>query len=158
MKYELINFNEWKQYVKDYTISYIKGHKIFKHIPSYITWDVSGTVEEVKDKVLDYVSALEVDDRIDECFLSLLYNGISIASYISGCGFFYESYFDAISDAMKSELYSRLSDLNNINDEEELDDDLYDYVCEIEQEWICDTLTEFNKNDVLDVLKSTNRL
>ena len=54
---------------------------------------------------------------------------------------------------MESELYSRLSDLNNLDDED-IDDGLYDYITEIEKEWIYDILTEFNKEDVIKILKS----
>lgn len=49
MGYKLISFDIWKQYVKNYVKEYIKSHKIFKHIPSDVTWDISGRVEEVKD-------------------------------------------------------------------------------------------------------------
>ena len=151
MEYKLISFDIWKQYVKNYTKEYIKSHKIFRHIPSDVLWDISGKVEEVKENVLDYVSTLEMDE-IDESFLSLLYNGNSQASYVSGCGFFYENYYDAIISDIESELYSRLSDLNNLNDED-IDDDLYDYVTEIEKEWIYDILAEFTKEDVIEILK-----
>ena len=69
---------------------------------------ISGKVEEVKENVINYVLSLEMDE-IDENFLSLLYNGNSQASYVSGCGFFYENYYDAIVKEMESELYARLS-------------------------------------------------
>ena len=151
MKYKLISFDIWKQYVKNYTNEYIKNHKIFRHIPSDVSWDISGKVEEVKENVLDYVSTLEMDE-IDESFLSLLYNGNSQASYVSGCEFFYENYYDAIISDMESELYSRLSDLNNLDDED-IDDGLYDYITEIEKEWIYDILAEFTKEDVIRILK-----
>ena len=72
MKYKLISFDIWKQYVKNYAKEYIKSHKIFRHIPSDASWDISGKVEEVKENVLDYVSTLKMDE-IDESFLSLLY-------------------------------------------------------------------------------------
>ena len=137
--------------MKKYAKEYIKSHKIFKHIPSDASWDISGKVEEVKENVLDYVSTLEMDE-IDESFLSLLYNGNSQASYVSGCGFFYENYYDAIISDMESELYSRLSDLNNL-DNEDIDDGLYDYITEIEKEWIYDILTEFTKENVIEILK-----
>ena len=151
MEYKLISFEIWKQYVKNYAKEYIKSHKIFRHIPSDVSWDISGKVEEVKENVLNYVSTLEMDE-IDESFLSLLYNGNSQASYVSGCGFFYENYYDAIISDMESELYSRLSYLNNL-DEEDIDDGLYDYITEIEKEWIYDILTEFTKENVIEILK-----
>ena len=152
MEYKLISFDIWKQYVKKYAKEYIKSHKIFKHIPSDASWDISGKVEEVKENVINYVLSLEMDE-IDENFLSLLYNGNSQASYVSGCGFFYENYYDAIVKEMESELYARLSDLNEV-DEEELDDELYDYMVGIEKEWIYDILADFTKENVVKILQN----
>ena len=152
MEYKLLNFDEWKQYVVNYAKEYIKTHKIFRHIPSDVLWDISGKVEEVKENVVDYVLSLEMDE-IDENFLSLLYNGNSQASYVSGCGFFYENYYDAIARDMESELYVRLSDLNEV-DEEELDDELYDYMVDIEKEWIYDILADFTKENVVKILQN----
>ena len=152
MEYKLISFDIWKQYVKNYVKEYIKSHKIFKHIPSDVTWDISGEVEEVKANVLGYVSTLRMDE-FDECFLSLLYNGNSEASYVSGCGFFYENYYDAIVRDMESELYSRLSDLNGLEDESQ-NDELYDYIVEIEKEWIYDILADFTKENVVEILQN----
>lgn len=152
MEYKLLNFDEWKQYVVNYAKEYIKTHKIFRHIPSDVLWDISGKVEEVKENVVDYVLSLEMDE-IDENFLSLLYNGNSQTSYVSGCGFFYENYYDAIARDMESELYVRLSDLNEV-DEEELDDELYDYMVDIEKEWIYDILANFTKENVVKILQN----
>lgn len=152
MEYKLINFDEWKQYVVNYAREYIKSHKIFRRIPSDVPWDISGKVEEVKENVIDYVLSLEMDE-IDENFLSLLYNGNSQASYVSSCGFFYENYYDAIVKEMESELYARLSGLNEV-DEEELDDELYDYMVDIEKEWIYDILTDFTKENVVKILQN----
>ena len=152
MEYKLLNFDEWKQYVVNYAKEYIKTHKIFRHIPSDVLWDISGKVEEVKENVINYVLSLEVDE-IDQNFLSLLYNGNSQASYVSGCGFFYENYYDAIARDMESELYVRLSDLNEV-DEEELDDELYDYMVDIEKEWIYDILADFTKENVVKILQN----
>ena len=61
MEYKLISFDIWKQYVKNYAKEYIKSHKIFKRIPSDVSWDISAKVEEVKENVLGYVSILEMD-------------------------------------------------------------------------------------------------
>ena len=152
MEYKLLKFDEWKQYVVNYAKEYIKTHKIFRHIPSDVLWDISGKVEEVKENVINYVLSLEVDE-IDQNFLSLLYNGNSQASYVSGCGFFYENYYDAIARDMESELYVRLSDLNEV-DEEELDDELYDYMVDIEKEWIYDILADFTKENVVKILQN----
>ena len=152
MEYKLLKFDEWKQYVVNYAKEYIKTHKIFRHIPSDVLWDISGKVEEVKENVINYVLSLEVDE-IDKNFLSLLYNGNSQASYVSGCGFFYENYYDAIARDMESELYVRLSDLNEV-DEEELDDELYDYMVDIEKEWIYDILADFTKENVVKILQN----
>ena len=152
MEYKLLNFDEWKQYVVNYAKEYIKTHKIFKHIPSDVSWDISGKVEEVKENVIDYILSLEMNE-IDENFLSLLYNGNSEASYVSGCGFFYESYYDAIIREMESELYARLSDLNGV-DNEELDDELYDYMTDIEKEWIYDILADFTKENVVKIVQN----
>lgn len=152
MEYKLLNFDEWKQYVMNYAKEYIKTHKIFRHIPSDVSWDISGKVEEVKENVVDYVLSL-VMNEIDENFLSLLYNGNSEASYVSRCGFFYENYYDAIVKEMESELYARLSDLNEV-DNEELDDELYDYMTDIEKEWIYDILADFTKENVIKILQN----
>ena len=152
MEYKLINFDEWKQYVVNYAKEYIKSHKIFRHIPSDVSWDISGKVEEVKENVIDYVLSLEMDE-IDENFLSLLYNGNSQASYVSGCGFFYENYYDAIIRDMESELFTRLSDLNGLEDESQ-NDELYDYIVEIEKEWIYDILAYFTKENVVKILQN----
>ena len=152
MEYKLISFDEWKQHVVNYAKEYIKSHKIFRHIPSDVSWDISGKVEEIKENVLDYVSTLEMDE-IDESFLSLLYNGNSEASYVSGCGFFYENYYDAIVRDMESELFTRLSDLNGLEDESQ-NDELYDYIVEIEKEWIYDILADFTKENVVKILQN----
>ena len=152
MEYKLLNFDEWKQYVANYAKEYIKTHKIFRHIPSDVLWDISGKVEEVKENVVDYVLSLEMDE-IDENFLSLLYNGNSQASYVSGCGFFYENYYDAIIRDMESELFTRLSDLNGLEDESQ-NDELYDYIVEIEKEWIYDILADFTKENVVKILQN----
>ena len=109
-------------------------------------------MEAVKENVINYVLSLEMDE-IDENFLSLLYNGNSQGSYVSGCGFFYENYYDAIVKEMESELYARLSDLNEV-DEEELDDELYDYMVDIEKEWIYDILADFTKENVVKILQN----
>ena len=152
MEYKLIGFDEWKQHVVNYAKEYIKSHKIFRHNPSDVSWDISGKVEEVKENVVDYVLSLEMDE-IDENFLSLLYNGNSQASYVSGCGFFYENYYDAIIRDMESELFTRLSDLNGLEDESQ-NDELYDYIVEIEKEWIYDILTYFTKENVVKILQN----
>ena len=152
MEYELINIDRWKAYVRNYVDDYIKTHKVFRHIPSDVTWDISGKVEEVKDNVLDFVSTLEMGG-LDEDFLSLLYNGNSSASYVSGCGFFYETYHEAIVRDMELELYSRLSEANGVSNEDGLDDELYYYMIEIEKEWIYDILAEYTKENVLKILE-----
>lgn len=152
MEYKLIGFDEWKQHVVNYAKEYIKSHKIFRHIPSDVSWDISGKVEEVKENVINYVLSLEMDE-IDENFLSLLYNGNSQASYVSGCGFFYENYYDAIIRDMESELFTRLSDLNGLEDESQ-NDELYDYIVEIEKEWIYDILADFTKENVVKILQN----
>ena len=54
---------------------------------------------------------------------------------------------------MESELYARLSDLNEV-DEEELDDELYDYMVGIEKEWIYDILADFTKENVVKILQN----
>lgn len=153
MKYKLISFDLWKQFAKNYIKEYIKTHKIYRWIPSDVYWDNSGSVEEVKDDVLYYVSTLELS-KFDDNFLCLLYNGISIASYVSGCGFFYETFSEALVNDLSSELFTRLSEINNINnDDEELVDELYDYITEIEEDWIHNIIVEFTKEKVLKVLK-----
>ena len=156
MKYKLISFDLWKQYVKNYTRDYIMNHKIYRHKPSDVPWDISGSVEEVKDNVLYYVSTLELRE-FDDNFLDLLYNGNSIASYVSGCGFFYETFNDAIVNEMRSELYARLFDMNNFEEDEEMNDELYDFVTEIEEEWIWNVLAEFTKEDIIKMLKEKVR-
>ena len=152
MEYKLIGFDEWKQHVVNYAKEYIKSHKIFRHIPSDVSWDISGKVEEVKENVINYVLSLEMDEIVEN-FLSILYNGNSQASYVSGCGFFYDYYYDAIIRDMESELFTRLSDLNGLEDESQ-NDELYDYIVEIEKEWIYDILAYFTKENVVKILQN----
>ena len=154
MDFKLINFDIWKQYVKYYVKQYILCHDIYKWIPSEIPWDCSGSVEKVKTNILFYVLSLE-QDMFQEDFLSTLYNGVSIASYVSGCGFFYETFHEAIVQELESELFGRLCGINNIEDDEnENYDILYDYVTdEMEQEWICNVIAKFDKEKVLNILK-----
>lgn len=154
MQYEIISFDLWKQYARNYIIEYIKTHRIYKHIPPDVSWDRSGSVEEVTKNIINYISSLE-QEFYDENFLCTLYNGNSRASYVSGCGLFYETFSDAIFESLKMELFSKILTLNNItNEDDENYDKILDFVCDIEKEWIFDIIEEFTKEKVVQILKN----
>lgn len=157
MNYYLISFDIWKAFVKSYIKKYILQHNIYRWIPSKIPWDSSGTVEKVEDELL-YIATLEQEWYEDD-FLCTLYNGNCRASYESGCGFYYDTFHDDIIDELEIELFERLKNINEISSEdEEESDNLFDFITDIETEWIYDLLKEFSKEKVISILKVKNKL
>ena len=54
-------YESWEKFAREYIENFILNHDIYRHIPSDVPWDLSGSVSLVKNNLVNYISKQEVD-------------------------------------------------------------------------------------------------
>lgn len=150
----------WLRYAKQYITQYIVQHKVYRWTDeNYEPFDRSGTVEEIPLSELKMFLEKEEVNFWQESYLACLYNGEKRPSYESGCGWYYDTFQDAVSEKLEQDFLEKMWQLNVpvelINDDDFRDenfDEFYYNVFDVFLNWLEEIYSYFSKGRVMQLI------
>lgn len=156
----------WFEHAKEYIIEYIAHHKVYRWINiKYTPVDHSGIVEEVPLSELKTFLEKEKVLFWQESYLDCLYNGEKIPTYESSCGWYYNTFKDAILENLEQDFIEKMWQLNVPVELAANDDyfdknfsEFYDTISCVFIDWIKEVYSYFTKEKIIRLIMTAARI
>ena len=163
-------FDDWIIDLNNTVTEIIQKSNIYEWSPDFgygEPYDRSGDIERIPDdKKINFIkNGNEFSGR--GYFLDDLYTGSKTATYMSGCGWHFETYGDYFKNEFEQELIqfifeSSTFEINSTNEEDEINEikyeliDDYMWANDIQLKWIHEPIEAFNQQQILKILIDVN--